>query len=177
MSHCFHLNGLENPEVEGVEGILQAYRNAIVNGIGLYGPTNFEPSLRTMMEFVKERISLQEYHIMLYITDGAITDMQKTVSAIVEASHLPMSIIIVGVGKADFGRMVDLDSDDALLTDNYGNKASRDIVQFVEFNKYSQDLSLLHEDVLEEVPDQVVLYMMNNGIAPNPLPHTDIQYL
>lgn len=43
ISHCFHLNGLENPEVEGVQGILQAYRNAMYAGIGLYGPTNFSP--------------------------------------------------------------------------------------------------------------------------------------
>jgi len=43
VSHCFHLNGQENPEVEGVQGILAAYRNAMANGIGLYGPTNFEP--------------------------------------------------------------------------------------------------------------------------------------
>ena len=43
ISHCFHLNGFENPQVEGVQGILEAYRNAMYGGIGLYGPTNFSP--------------------------------------------------------------------------------------------------------------------------------------
>lgn len=80
VSHCFHLNGQENPEVNGVQGILEAYRYALTNGIGLYGPTNFSPSLSTMMEFVKERISIPEYNIMLYITDGAITDMSETIN-------------------------------------------------------------------------------------------------
>jgi len=42
------------------------------------------------------------YFVLLIITDGVITDMPQTVEAIVNASLLPMSIIIVGVGQADF---------------------------------------------------------------------------
>ena len=40
--------------------------------------------------------------------------MDQTKAAIVEASALPMSIIIVGVGGADFEMMEELDSDDKL---------------------------------------------------------------
>lgn len=47
------------------------------------------------------------------LTDGAISDMAATIQAIVEASHLPMSIIIVGVGKANFDNMNELDADDS----------------------------------------------------------------
>jgi hypothetical protein len=36
------------------------------------------------------------------LTDGIITDLDLTVAAIVKASNLPMSIIIVGVGNEDF---------------------------------------------------------------------------
>ena len=46
------------------------------------------------------------------LTDGAISDMEDTKRAIIAASHLPMSIIIVGVGGADFDAMDALDSDD-----------------------------------------------------------------
>ena len=42
------------------------------------------------------------YFVLLIITDGVITDMPQTVQAIISASSLPMSIIIVGVGDADF---------------------------------------------------------------------------
>ena len=38
----------------------------------------------------------KNYFILLIITDGIITDMAETVLAIVRASHLPMSIIIIG---------------------------------------------------------------------------------
>jgi hypothetical protein len=38
----------------------------------------------------------------LIITDGVITDFEKTVDQIVKASDKPLSIIIVGVGMAEF---------------------------------------------------------------------------
>ena len=44
----------------------------------------------------------RHYFVLLVLTDGVITDMDKTMSAIVQASTLPMSIIIVGVGNEDF---------------------------------------------------------------------------
>ena len=40
-----------------------------------------------------------------------------------------MSIIIVGVGNADFRNMQVLDGDGETLTDGRGQKAERDIVQ------------------------------------------------
>ena len=55
---------------------------------------------------------LQQYFILLMLTDGAISDMQNTKLAIIAASKLPMSIIIVGVGGADFDAMDELDADD-----------------------------------------------------------------
>lgn len=50
------------------------------------------------------------------LTDGAISDMQNTKLAIIEASRLPMSIIIVGVGNAQFDAMDELDADDSRYT-------------------------------------------------------------
>ena len=38
--------------------------------------------------------------------DGVITDMKQTVDRIVQASTLPLSVVIVGVGGADFSNMV-----------------------------------------------------------------------
>jgi len=42
-SHCFALNGnIFDPEVDGLEGVIEAYKNALKN-VNLYGPTNFAP--------------------------------------------------------------------------------------------------------------------------------------
>ena len=74
------------------------------------------------------------YQILLILTDGVIFDMDETKSALVDLSELACSIIIVGVGSADFSQMEELDGDDGVLRDARGRKCARDIVQFVEFN-------------------------------------------
>ena len=68
------------------------------------------------------------YHVLLMLTSGAISDMRQTISAIVNASKLPMSIIIVGVGRNDFSAMERLDADRKRLAVE-DKKAERDIVQ------------------------------------------------
>lgn len=56
--------------------------------------------------------------------------MDATKDAIINASALPMSVIIIGVGSEDFSAMEFLDSDGRLLRHN-DRAAVRDIVQFV----------------------------------------------
>ena len=78
----------------------------------------------------------QQYFVLLIITDGVITDLDETRQAIVNAAKLPMSIIIVGVGGADFGAMEFLDGDGGSLRSPTGEVAVRDIVQFVPFRQF-----------------------------------------
>lgn len=74
---------------------------------------------------------------MLILTDGVINDLDASINAVVNASSQPLSIIIVGVGSADFSEMNLLDSDKGPLRS--GSKvATRDIVQFVPFNEFLQ---------------------------------------
>jgi len=63
------------------------------------------------------------------LTDGEITDFEDTVDQIVVGSDLPLSIIIVGVGNANFDKMDALDGDDEPLYSKKFNKyRERDIV-------------------------------------------------
>ena len=72
----------------------------------------------------------------MILTDGLIDDIDYTINALVEASFLPISIIIIGIGKADFTNMNVLDADENPLINDKGVKAVRDLVQFVPFEKY-----------------------------------------
>jgi hypothetical protein len=56
--------------------------------------------------------------------------MQETVNRIVAVSDMALSIVIVGVGSADFTNMNILDGDDVRLKNSKGVLAKRDIVQF-----------------------------------------------
>jgi len=170
VTHCFPLNGNpQNPEVPGIRGILDVYEFALKN-VQLYGPTIFSQVLQTatMISSTLESQQRQKYFILLIITDGNIDDMEQSIRHIVKASILPLSIVIVGVGYADFTNMVALDSDDKILTDSDGLKAARDIVQFVPFSKYKgQHYSALAKEVLAEIPTQLLGYMRSKGFVPN----------
>ena len=107
------------------------------------------------------------YHTLLILTDGTIHDMEETKTAIVQASQdLPFSVIIVGVGAANFDAMHELDSDEQLLMCNSGQRARADIVQFVPFRKFQGDPTLLAKEVLAELPNQITGYMKRNNIVP-----------
>ena len=59
---------------------------------------------------------MKGYTVLLIVTDGVINDMAQTKEAIVAASDLPLSIIIVGVGEADFSNMQGaLNTEEALM--------------------------------------------------------------
>nr|CAB3233432.1 copine-3 [Phallusia mammillata] len=170
ISHEFALNFQpDNPYCAGVEGILEAYYNA-VRTVKLYGPTNISPIINHVARFAEQSQkteSAENYFVLLIISDGVVTDMAETVQAIVHASDLPMSIIIVGVGNADFTAMEFLDADKRRLTDATGRKASRDIVQFVPFRKFKMiSASALASSVLGEVPKQVAEYFAMKEIEP-----------
>jgi hypothetical protein len=172
VSHAFALNfNASNPYCGGIQGVLDAYTTC-VNKVELYGPTNFAPIILHVAQFAaaaqKEKLA-KNYFVLLVITDGVISDMADTVRAIVYASQLPYSIIIVGVGSADFKAMDVLDADGGLLKDDRGNAARRDIVQFVAFRDFEYaSPDALAKKVLAEVPEQVVGYYRMNGIAPGP---------
>ncbi|XP_064425236.1 copine-8 isoform X2 [Latimeria chalumnae] len=176
VSHEFPLNGNpENPYCNGIEGILEAYHQSLKT-VQLYGPTNFAPVVNHVARYAAAVQDGTQYFVLLIITDGVISDMAQTKEAIVNAAKLPMSIIIVGVGQAEFDAMVELDGDDIRISSR-GKLAERDIVQFVPFRDYidrtgNHVLSMvrLAKDVLAEIPDQFISYMKTRGIKPNPAP-------
>lgn len=94
--------------MNGVGGILQAYRDCIAR-VHLSGPTLFSPLLEFNMDLIRSKggctQAKQWYNVLLIISDGVINDMQKTINDIVAGSLLPLSIIIIGVGNADFSGM------------------------------------------------------------------------
>jgi hypothetical protein len=73
--------------------------------------------------------------------------MDQTVDLLVKNCKLPLSIIIVGIGNADFSNMNILDGDNGLYN-NKGQKAERDIVQFVPFNEVQMNPDLLTKELL-----------------------------
>ncbi|KAG6701560.1 hypothetical protein I3842_08G171200 [Carya illinoinensis] len=134
ISHCFNLNGSAGSfEVEVVEGIMSAYASALHN-VTLARPTLFGQVIKTAAQIASQFVSYnsKKYFVLLIITDGVLTDLQETKDALVKASDLPLSILIGGVGGANFGQMEVLDADKGKRLESSTDRvATRDIVQFV----------------------------------------------
>ena len=157
-----------DPNIHLIDNVLVEYRKFITQ-IKLSGPTNFAPMIRDLNNEVKNNLKngmKMGYNIILILTDGQISDLNNTIDEMVEASFLPISVIIVGIGSGDFTSMDILDADENPLFDKRGRKADRDLVQFVPFSKFKNDPPKLAEQVLEEIPRQVVEYYQHNGINP-----------
>eukprot|EP00070_Physeter_catodon_P018707 XP_023978528.1 copine-8 isoform X2 [Physeter catodon] len=176
ISHEFALNGNpRNPYCDGIEGVMEAYYKSL-KSVQLYGPTNFAPVINHVARYASSVKDGSQYFVLLIVTDGVISDMAQTKESIVNASKLPMSIIIVGVGPAEFDAMVELDGDDERVSSR-GKYAERDIVQFVPFRDYIDrsgnhilSMARLAKDVLAEIPEQFLSYMRARGIKPSPAP-------
>lgn len=184
VSHCFPLNGnSRDPYCCGIEGVIDAYYDSLEH-VPLSDPTCYAPVIDYVRAMAEKMQDGQNYVVLLIITDGGISDMDHTKRVLIQASNalLPMSLILVGVGKGDMSDMNILDADRRTLTYR-GVRAKRDIVQFVELSKYIPEGKLdpvtfesvmdaanakyyLAKDVLAEVPFQVAEYMDRNGIKP-----------
>ncbi|CAN6805513.1 unnamed protein product [Brassica oleracea] len=169
VSHCFNLNGSSTYcEVDGIQGIMNAYNGALFN-VSFAGPTLFGPVINAAATIASESLAqnAKRYYVLLIITDGVITDLQETKDALVSASDLPLSILIVGVGGADYKEMEVLDGDKGeRLESSSGRVASRDIVQFVALRDMQYGEVSVVEALLAELPSQFLTYMRNGNITP-----------
>ncbi|XP_026538848.1 copine-6 [Notechis scutatus] len=169
VSHDFAINfDPENPECEKILGVIEAYKRCLPQ-IELYGPTNVAPIINKVAGPAAEEEKSgkpTKYRVLLILTDGVVSDMPEACDAVVRASRLPLSIIIVGIGNADFSDMRELNGDRGMLETEEG-RAVRDIVQFVPVREFKKARpNALAKTVLAEVPKQVVEYYGSKGIPP-----------
>ncbi len=155
VSHCFNINFENNPEIQSIDNVLRVYR-ACLDKLNFAGPTYFSPILNKVIDNIRQKNNDLEYNILMILTDGNIDDMKSTKDAIVEGSFLPLSVVIVGIGNADFSKMVELDGNDTPLVSSNGIKWLRDIVQFIHYNKYRNNERTLIKEILEEIPRQII---------------------
>lgn len=171
VSHCFALNGnIFDPEVQGIDGVIEVYKNTLRN-VTFHGPTVFSHVIKTGSSYAsafQTTQSHQHYFLLLILTDGDIYDIETTKDEIVAACDLPLSIIIVGIGECNFPRMSELDADiKPLYSKKLQKEMTRDIVQFVSFTQVKGKSTELAQQILYEVPRQLLSFMDSKGIKPN----------
>ena len=169
VSMCFNINFQEDPNIQYVDNIMKEYF-ACLDKITFSGPTHFAPIINKVVGEIKNEEDIMNYHVLMILTDGKIEDIQETVDALVEGSFFPLSVIIIGIGdNPDFKDMEKLDGDDDPLISSKGIKRQRDLVQFVPFKNFEGDEKKLTEEVLDEIPRQIIEYYTLNFLYPETL--------
>ena len=161
----FNLSLQADPNVHLVPNIIQEYHKAL-SVVKLWGPTNFGPILQTTNNIIRAENDKLKYNILMILTDGMIDDIDNTINELVNGSFLPLSVIIIGIGNADFSSMNVLDADENPLISSQGVRAARDLVQFVPFNRFEADPQRLAQEVLAEIPRQIIQYYEMNNLDP-----------
>jgi len=164
-SHCFNINFKENPNIQNVNNIIKEYVNCM-SKIDFACPTYFSPIINKIINDIKIKKDILDYQLLMILTDGMIQDLEDTIEALVEGSFYPLSVIIIGIGNYDFSKMEQLDGDEIPLISRKGIKRLRDLVQFVPFSKFEGDGKKLANEVLEEIPRQVIQYYTLHFLYP-----------
>ncbi|VDL88957.1 unnamed protein product [Schistocephalus solidus] len=176
ITHTFPLTGDQNnPSCKGVSGVLAAY-NRVAADVRGTAPPNFSPLIKLVNDMARESHGSSKYFVLLILTTGLVDDWVETRRAVIEASYLPVSIILIGVGGGKFEELQILDQDFALLKVGR-EQACRDNVQFVQMRRFlrlaadgSDEIRWnkvgLAKDVLAELPTQIMDYFTRNRIPP-----------
>ncbi|TPP65691.1 Copine 9 [Fasciola gigantica] len=161
---------------KGMAGVLEAYRRSF-DVLHLAGPVCFSPIVRDVSETAKRNKDAENYYVLLILTNGTVDDWIETKKAVIEASFLPISIIVIGIGGGNFSDMEILDQDFGLLKVGQ-EQACRDNVQFVQMRRFLRMAAdgtdnlrwskvALAKEVLAELPSQMMDYFERSHLAPS----------
>ena len=80
---------------------------------------------------------------------------------------MPISIVIVGLGKGPFSKLENIESNFLNLKDDEGNKPQRKCIKFVSFNKNQKNSQSTVKNSLINIPDEMVEYLGIKNIEPS----------
>ncbi|KAL0238926.1 hypothetical protein PCE1_004617 [Barthelona sp. PCE] len=141
VQHVFKLH--QEPEGVPFDQLVPTYLAKKMN-LRYSGPTLLAPVINAFCA----TMDTSKYNILVILLDGQINDVERVLQTVQTHINKPFSIVLVGIGKADFSAMHTLDGD--------GDKRvlTRDVIQFVEMNVFANQSYAITNEFFEELPSQ-----------------------
>ncbi|OAF67338.1 hypothetical protein A3Q56_04907 [Intoshia linei] len=176
VSNCFPINP-SDPLCEGIKGLTDSYLKCLTS-IQLKDTHSICPVVNKTVAcailYHKKNIlnaasktyqnSCLTYTVLLIFLHHDFANIKDFVSLIVDISHLPISIIIMGVGDGPFIIMNMFALKKSRLSFK-GQSAVRDMVQFVTYPIETDNLTF--QKAVANVPRQIISYINIHGIKHN----------
>lgn len=160
---CFNINKDNidgNNKIKGIENIIKEYKRTLKE-VKLSGATYFSPVIQTINEKLTNNKNKLNYNILLIISDGEVFDIDEIIDSIIESSKLPLSIVIIGIGDDVTKDMKRLNGENGKLRNYKGEVLEKDIIQYVHFNDYNENIDKLTQEVFRYIPQQIKDYFQN----------------
>lgn len=148
------------------EQLVEAYKNSLTY-VEPTEPASVSEIISLIKTWAARDIKEHVYYVVVILTAGQFDDLQKTIDLLVEAAHLPISIVLVGMGQRDFSTLEKLDGDKKWLRNSKKKLISRDIVHFVDFQEFHGSDEKFSKALLEEFPEQFMSFKLLQGYKPN----------
>ena len=131
--------------------------------------TDIDLIIKKFNDIVKEDIDeydINEFNILLLFSNCDIFDENAFVKDLIVSSSLPISIVIIGLGKGPFTKLENVEQQFLTLKDDEGNKPQRKCLRFVSFNKNSKNFQNTAKNSLSNIPEEMVEYLGIKNIEP-----------
>ena len=162
VSDCFNINFGKNEDIVGINNVLMAHKNSL-NKIRFGGPRRFHQIFLNIINRIKADLifkkSERNYYFLLIFTRGLMHDDKKCQNILKEIIDLPLSIIIVGIGRNPIFDLYKRKEGDDVGPD-YSNK-----IDFYEFEACKKNESILYNNLDIFIYENIKSYYEKNSIS------------
>ena len=175
----FNLNMNEkDSSIQTIDKVIDKYnsclnQNKIISENKIY----FSPVIKNTTKEIYKLYEMRFYNILFIIIHNNLEkrDIKKTIDAIIESCYLPLTIIIIGVGKNDFSKMYEIFN----IKDKFssvGMERIRNNILFTSLNEnFSNDIEKMIQWCLKELSKQMIEYYNLNNSSPQQIYENNLQ--
>ena len=168
-------NSTDN-QIKTIEQALNLYTSS-AEKMTMLGPTRLGPTISNISKQIKNSGSSAQdykinskskrnnYHFVVILTNGEVTDVSQTIDAILENIKDPVSFLVLGVGTHTFVECAVLDGNEYILTNSTKTITSENRVNvgFVRMEDYlnvegQTDIENLMDACVADLPGQMAEY-------------------